>query len=96
MVTTGIVRRVDDLGRVVSPKEIRRRLGITEGQPLELYLDGDSIVYKKYDLYDTPISVIKNAMHVIENDDNLDPALRRALVLRLKETAALIKPEDLM
>ena len=39
MKATGIVRRVDDLGRVVIPKEIRRQLGIVEGEPLEIYLD---------------------------------------------------------
>ena len=37
MKTTGIIRRVDDLGRVVIPKEIRRNLGIRDGEPLEIY-----------------------------------------------------------
>lgn len=49
MKSTGIVRRIDDLGRVVIPKEIRRPLHIHEGDPLEVYLDGDGgIVFKKY------------------------------------------------
>lgn len=39
MKVTGIVRRVDDLGRIVIPKEIRRSLGVREGEPLEFYLD---------------------------------------------------------
>lgn len=39
MKATGIIRRVDDLGRVVIPKEIRRSLRIREGEPLEIYLD---------------------------------------------------------
>lgn len=39
MKATGIVRRIDDLGRVVIPKEIRRQLGISEGEPFEIYLD---------------------------------------------------------
>ena len=39
MKSTGIVRRIDDLGRVVIPKEIRRKLRIREGEPLEIYLD---------------------------------------------------------
>lgn len=39
MKATGIVRRIDDLGRVVIPKEIRRSLNIREGDPLEIYLD---------------------------------------------------------
>ena len=48
MKTTGIVRRVDDLGRVVIPKEIRRNLGIREGDPLEIFLHEDCICFKKY------------------------------------------------
>lgn len=39
MRTTGIVRRTDELGRVVIPKEIRKQLGIRDGEPLEIYLD---------------------------------------------------------
>ena len=48
MKPTGIVRRVDDLGRVVIPKEIRRTLGIKEGEPLEIYTDEDTVCFKKY------------------------------------------------
>lgn len=42
MRATGIVRRIDDLGRVVIPKEIRRSMGIVEGDPLEMYIDTKS------------------------------------------------------
>ncbi len=49
MKATGIVRRIDDLGRVVVPKEIRRTLRIREGDPLEIYVDKDGeIILKKY------------------------------------------------
>lgn len=48
MNATGIVRRVDDLGRIAIPKEIRRELGIKEGDALELFRDGKSVVFKKY------------------------------------------------
>ena len=43
MKATGIVRRIDDLGRVVIPKEIRRTLRIREGDPLEIYVDRDPL-----------------------------------------------------
>lgn len=46
---TGIVRRVDDLGRIVIPKEIRRKFGIEESTPMEYFIDGESIVIRKYD-----------------------------------------------
>ncbi len=45
---TGIVRRIDDLGRVVIPKEIRKTLRIKEGDPLEIYTEKDELVFKKY------------------------------------------------
>ncbi len=49
MKATGIVRRIDDLGRVVIPKEIRRTLRIREGDPLEIYTDSNGeVIFKKY------------------------------------------------
>ncbi len=49
MRATGIVRRIDDLGRIVIPKEIRRTLRIREGDPLEIYTDaGGEVIFKKY------------------------------------------------
>ncbi len=49
MKATGIVRRIDDLGRVVIPKEIRRTLRIREGDPLEIYTDREGeVIFKKY------------------------------------------------
>lgn len=51
MKATGIVRRIDDLGRVVIPKEIRRTMRIREGDPLEIYTSNDGgVVFKKYSL----------------------------------------------
>ena len=51
MKATGIVRRIDDLGRVVIPKEIRRTLRIREGDPLEIYTEKDGeVIFKKYSL----------------------------------------------
>ncbi|MBQ1412278.1 MAG: AbrB/MazE/SpoVT family DNA-binding domain-containing protein [Clostridia bacterium] len=49
MKATGIVRRIDDLGRVVIPKEIRRTMRIREGESLEIYTDtGGEVIFKKY------------------------------------------------
>ena len=49
MKATGIVRRIDDLGRVVIPKEIRRTMRIREGEPLEIFTDKDGeVIFKKY------------------------------------------------
>ena len=47
MKSTGVVRRIDDLGRIVLPKEIRKTLRIREGESLEIYTNGEEIVLKK-------------------------------------------------
>ena len=63
MRATGIVRRIDDLGRVVIPKEIRRTLRIKEGDSLEIFTDRESLVLQKY----SPIKSIEaNAQTVAD------------------------------
>lgn len=49
MKSTGIVRKVDELGRVVIPIELRRTLGIDIKDPLEIYVEGEHIIFKKYE-----------------------------------------------
>ena len=49
MKSTGMVRKVDELGRIVLPIEMRRTLGIDRKDPLEMFVDGDTIVLKKYE-----------------------------------------------
>ena len=57
MKATGIVRRIDDLGRIVIPKEIRRSFRIKEGGPLEIYTDSEGeVIFKKY----SPIGELSN------------------------------------
>ncbi|MFY0744788.1 AbrB/MazE/SpoVT family DNA-binding domain-containing protein [Solibacillus silvestris] len=48
MKSTGIVRKIDELGRIVVPKELRTTLGINEKDPVEIFVDGEQIVLKKY------------------------------------------------
>lgn len=65
MKATGIVRRVDDLGRVAIPKEIRQTLKIKEGDILELWLDKDTVYFKKYNV----ITQIEEMAKVINDMD---------------------------
>ena len=65
MKATGIVRRIDELGRVVVPKEIRRTLRIREGDPLEIYVEKNGeILLKKYapfgSMLDTIIQMVRS------------------------------------
>ena len=64
MKATGIVRRIDDLGRVVIPKEIRRTMRIREGDPLEIYTDNDGeVIFKKYSAIN---EMAENAVQIAE------------------------------
>ena len=69
MKTTGIVRRIDDLGRVVIPKEVRRTLHIHEGDPLELFVDGNTVCFKKYNHSEDFELVAKDLSEMLNSDD---------------------------
>ncbi|AHX21752.1 TPA: AbrB/MazE/SpoVT family DNA-binding domain-containing protein [Bacillus cereus] len=52
MKATGVTRRVDELGRIVLPKELRRTLGIVEKDPMEIFVEDEKIILQKYKSYD--------------------------------------------
>ena len=70
MKSTGIVRKVDDLGRVVLPKELRRTLGIEEKDALEIYIDNDKIILKKYQPNAEKDEVIANLQKMASSAKN--------------------------
>lgn len=57
MKATGIVRRVDDLGRIVIPKEIRRNMGLREGEAMEFFLEDNCVCLKKYSPSDENLAI---------------------------------------
>lgn len=63
MKATGVVRRIDDLGRIVIPKEIRRNFKINEGDSLEIFVDNNGIVLKKYSLLD---EMVESALDLVD------------------------------
>ena len=71
MKQTGVTRKIDELGRIVIPKEIRKNLGIRDGESLEIYTSDDSIILKKYyevkkleDVCDKLCEMVKNIYDV--------------------------------
>lgn len=66
MKATGIIRRVDDLGRIVIPKEIRRSLRVREGDPMEIFLNGDEVIFRKYTPIDEISPIVKKYVSSIE------------------------------
>ncbi|MCU5571070.1 AbrB/MazE/SpoVT family DNA-binding domain-containing protein [Bacillus cereus] len=52
MKSTGVTRKIDELGRIVLPKELRRTLGIAEKDPMEIFVEEEKIILQKYKTYD--------------------------------------------
>ena len=72
MKATGVVRRIDELGRIVIPKEIRKNFRIKEGENVEIYIDDNNIILKKYselkNVSDISSNIIDSVFSVINKD----------------------------
>lgn len=64
MKSTGVVRRIDELGRIVVPKEIRRNLKIRDGENMEIFIENDLIILKKYSKMEDAITYSKKIIDV--------------------------------
>lgn len=83
MKSTGIVRKVDELGRIVLPIELRRSLGIDIKDPVEIFIDQDKVILQKYRPNAEKDEVIKKLEELVEyakSEDAID-ALKRAIKL---------------
>lgn len=94
MKATGMIRRVDDLGRIVIPKEIRRSVGVHEGEPLEIFLEGrDTICFRKYK--NNLSDAVEHLRDQIENCCNdLTYATLMRIDALLEEVQELVKGEE--
>ncbi len=72
MKATGVVRRIDELGRIVIPKEIRKNFRIKEGENIEIYIDDNNIILKKYselkNVSDISSNIIDSVFSIINKD----------------------------
>ena len=93
MKATGIVRRVDD-GRIVIPEEIRKMLIIPDGQPMELFVEGDSVIFKKYDFLAESRCVIKNAMNFVRENPDLGIEKRNEVLAKMNEALAALEKKE--
>ena len=90
MKATGIVRRMDELGRVVIPREIREMLHIKEGDPMEIFTEDDKIVFRKYDTSDgrnEAVDVLQKWLWDDPSDDTFTQVERMMFDLLLKKIA---------
>jgi len=83
MKSTGIVRKVDELGRVVIPKELRKTLGIDKQDPVEIFINGDQIILQKYQPNTEKEEVIANLQKMAFNakSPNVIEIIDRAIKL---------------
>ena len=93
MRATGIVRRIDDLGRVVIPKEIRCSLNIEEGDPLEIYIDDKtkSVMFKKYLENENALEEIQD---IIDNSNDVPDVVKDLLKVAAKILKENLKNEE--
>ena len=87
--TTGVIRRIDDLGRIVITKDIRRQLCIREGDPLELFVGDGVVALKKYN----PAKSIKPALEALKEAVRDDPMLdgKPELLVKLRKFGELLE-----
>lgn len=93
MRTTGIIRRMDDLGRVIIPREIRREMGLREGEPLEIYTEGkDMVCFRKYK--SNLIGEVDRLREQVEINFDLSYTTQARIETLLDEIRELVKGEE--
>lgn len=88
MKATGMARRVDDLGRIVIPKEIRKTLRIQEGDPMEIYISDNRVVFQKYDYTLSIAEAIVDLKFVINNENDIEN--KSELLKKVKELEDIV------
>lgn len=91
MKNTGIIRRVDDLGRIMIPKEIRRALKINDGDPMEIFINNGMVCYQKYEPEVTYIETIDSIIKTLSADMDINSTKRNMLKVKMEEAISLLK-----
>lgn len=91
MKETGMIRRMDDLGRIVIPKEVRRLLNLNEGDALEIFLHEQGVFYKKYD----PAKPVKACLATLKEAVMDEPAIEHVdeVLQKISELEGLLSQE---
>ena len=92
MRATGIMRRIDNLGRIVIPKEIRRTYGIEDGDLVEIFTDSDGIILRKYRVEDELMNTVNVLSDAVEGYiDDLDCEKVQQIRKHIEEIRGLLK-----
>ena len=84
MEAIGIIRRIDDLGRIVIPKEVRRQYGIVDGDRMEILPTTDGIIVRKYTADKTILAYTQNLRDAIREEEGLTKEKRVMLLQQVK------------
>lgn len=97
MKSTGVVRKIDELGRIVIPKEIRRTLNINDGEEVEIFVDNDSIILKKFYRLLTLKELAQKYIEKMEKYLNCDLIItdREKIILSFKEQYKTLVGENI-
>lgn len=96
MKATGIVRRIDELGRVLIPKEVRKILNVSHGDALEVFIDSDNqeIILRKYGLESERMSALKSLRNSIASDSDIDPKVKEATLSMIDSMQKFLDGEE--
>nr|DAO34308.1 MAG TPA: stage V sporulation protein T [Caudoviricetes sp.] len=95
MKVTGVIRRIDDLGRVVVPRDMRKSLGLQEGTPLEVCATEEGILFKKYDPGITMMDIVKNLENALnDNYVELGVNVTREIRMCISDLKEILKEAD--
>jgi transcriptional pleiotropic regulator of transition state genes len=88
MKSTGIIRRIDELGRIVIPMEIRKNLHVNERDFFEIFVDGEKICLQKYRMAESYKSALENIVNNI--DDDYEEKAAKEIKKKLKEVMKML------
>jgi len=94
MKATGIVRKIDNLGRITIPKETRRTLRIKEGDPMEIYTEADAIVLKRYNPIVDLQGDIKRLISSVDDEGTINNRQSTLIVDHLWSILTILEAED--
>ena len=98
MKATGITRRIDDLGRVVIPRDIRRTLRIREGDPLEIFVEDNGedsgVIFRKYNPGECLLNQLQRLTDEINEDDDLPWEVKKSVREALRSAYNALKASE--
>jgi len=93
MKATGIVRKIDGLGRIVLPIELRRKFGMAVGDPVEIFTEKNAVVLRKYNPACSYADQIRPIRNNIAGDDSMDKTTKAATLAALDEVLKNLEEE---